>query len=508
METVTVRDLSSEVITRATAQGQMLGITNRGALAGVLLPLTRQVLERLARRDAEQIAKEVHYAEVEMASGDRLGTLDDLEADQDRPSDETSVGTSFTRVTIRGLTGKRLDQAASDGKAMLVTSDGATVALLIPVTAKWMERLVEAGIRRFLDGGSPVSAATVADAEQVTFDSAVLVPSISRQAVSITEPSVAAVTRGSGRSESAAGVSFAVIGSPHDFLRSVAIGIEITSDTQSEHKRLVGVVTDMLAKVESAPRERILESVEERHVLNQILGLVEDLQLDIGSDRPLIGIGLEIGGHVHNGRVVYSPNAQWSQFPLGDRLANLVKLPVVLENDANALAIYERRFSGIEDRSFAVVILTDVGLGCGLMLDGQIYHGTRGMAGELGHVPVAMGDPSEYNECRCVNRGCLETAATPHAISLALPRVGFNGTYSEALGAAESEPVVKAFGAAGASLGRALAGVINLMNPSALIFYGPTSSSGRHEHSTLNPNEMAGSASRCPSHLGFTPKRW
>lgn len=466
METVAVRDLSGEVITRAAAQGQTLGVTNRGSLSGVLLPLTRRVLERLARRDAGDIGKGVQQAEQEMASGERLTTLSELD---DGSAESSSSVTSFSRVTIRGLTGKRLAQAASDGKAVIVTSDGVSVALLIPVTANWVERLVEGGINRFLDGDASAPPILDVQAERVIPGP---VPQIATDAAGITEFIATAPTAKARAPWAITGSpSGGIVSSAHDFLQSVAIGIQITSDTAS-NKRLVGVVTDMLAKPEAGPRERSLESTEEIHVLAQLLDLINELRSLIDKDQQLVGVGMEIGGHVHNGRVIYSPNAQWSQFPLAGRLSSLIHAPVVLENDANALAIYERRFTGIEDHSFAVIVLTEVGVGCGLMLDGEIYHGVRGMAGEFGHIPVALGDRGEDSTCRCANPGCLETAATPYAIELRLREFNFAGTYEDALQSPISESARRAFGEAGASFGRAIVTVINLINPSAIIFYG------------------------------------
>jgi predicted NBD/HSP70 family sugar kinase len=228
----------------------------------------------------------------------------------------------------------------------------------------------------------------------------------------------------------------------------------------------------MLANVVGGPYKRLLESTDERDVLAQILNLIDDLRPLIAKDQRLLGLGLEIGGHVNQGRVIYSPNANWTQFPLAERLRSILRLPVVLENDANALAIYERRFTGIQDHSFAVIMLTEVGIGCGLMLRGQIYHGVGGMAGELGHVPVALGEQAD-SPCSCTNHGCVESQVTPHAIELSLPSYGFKGSYQEALRSSHLESVRRAFAAAGASFGRAIINVVNLINPSAIVLYGP-----------------------------------
>jgi predicted NBD/HSP70 family sugar kinase/antitoxin (DNA-binding transcriptional repressor) of toxin-antitoxin stability system len=466
MQTLSIRELSGEVITTATARGQALGITNKGSLVGVLVPLTREVLERLAHRDAADIRAAVDRAEQEMASDQPPSALSELVTGADRSS-----RTDFSRITIRDLSGKRLGQAANEGKALVVTSGGVTVALLIPVTASWMERLVEEGVRRFLDGDTADQVTERAESHLAFTDPFDVIPEAAVRSGIITQlhstvamPSPRAPWVGSTTPTTHAG-------SGREFLRQVAIGIRITSDA-SNSKRLVGVVTDMLARVINGPAQCVLESTDESYVLAQILSLIDDLRPFIAEDQRLVGLGLEIGGHVHHGRVVYSPNAHWTQFPLADRLTDILRLPVVLENDANALAIYERRFAGIAEDSFAVILLTELGIGCGLILDGQIYHGARGMAGEIGHIPVVLGD-GEQTHCRCVNRGCLESVATPRAIELALPRFEFNGTYEQAVHASDLESVRGAFEAAGASFGRSIVGLINLINPSAIVLYGP-----------------------------------
>ena len=262
--------------------------------------------------------------------------------------------------------------------------------------------------------------------------------------------------------------------SGREFLQQRAIGIRILADAPGQG-RLLGVVTDMLARVVANQIELKLESFDEAESFAQILSLVDDLGAQIGTDERLVGVGLEIGGHVYQGRVVYSANAKWGQLPLEDRLTDVLRLPVVLENDANALAIYERRFEGIPEDSLAVVLLTHFGVGCGLILDGQVYRGIRGMAGEVGHVPIvgpANGGPQLL--CRCGNDGCLECVATPSAIEENLKKAGFEGDYEDALRSADVDEVGQAFKSAGAALGRAVATIINLLNPSAIIFYGPS----------------------------------
>jgi len=460
MQTVAIRELSVESITRATTDGQLVGVTNMGTLVGVLVPLASDVLERMANRDSAEIQASVGEAEAEMASGHAPSTLTELSHVPGRPDGRKA---DFARVTIRELSGARLERAAHDGETLLVSSGHVALALLIPVMPDWVERLVESDINRIIDG---------APAEQQDFPVGKRSATTSLQERWAGPPSGEA-ERIPGKEGSPMGEVTARRNLGREFLRERAIGIRILADAP-DHGRLLGVVTDMLARVVAGPIELTLENIDEGHGFAQILSLVDDLQDQISDDERLVGVGLEIGGHVHQGRVIYSANAHWDEFPLVDRLTDVLRgLPVVLENDANALAIYERRFKGIAADSLAVMLLTHFGVGCGLILDGQIYRGTNGMSGEVGHIPVGGLVDGREVYCRCGNHGCLERIATPSGIESSLKESGFVGGYETALRSADTEKVRRAFQFAGAGFGRGAATIINLLNPAAIVFYGP-----------------------------------
>jgi predicted NBD/HSP70 family sugar kinase len=457
METVAIRELSGELIAGATAQGQVLGITNKGALMGVLVPLTGEVAQRMANRDAADVQESARQAEADLASGRAMSTLSDLL--QRRGQSGHRAGPA--RVSIRELSGARLEEAARDGQTLLVSSGRVTLALLIPVTPRWLERLVEGEIKRFIDGDSPHGGAGLGrEDDDLPEDAAISSAGLAAA------PAVGMLTpRGEVLPQQAS------LG--REILLQRAIGIRIIADPADGHSSLQGVVTDMLAHVVGRPLERELENMDEGHVFARILMLIDDLRAYIAPEERLIGVGLEIGGHVHRGRVIYSANAHWGDFPLADRLNAVLGLPVVPENDANALAILERRFAGVPEDNLAVILLTYVGVGCGLVLDGHIFRGASGMAGEIGHIPLASGDGDNLG-CRCGNHDCLECAATPRAIDESLKKSSFKGGYRAALKAiASHDDVREKFEVAGAALGRGAATVIDLLNPSAMVFYGP-----------------------------------
>jgi predicted NBD/HSP70 family sugar kinase len=457
METVAIRELSGDLIAGATAQGQVLGITNKGALVGVLVPLTGEVVQRMANRDAADIRENARQADADLASAQPMRLLSDL-LQGGGPAGHRA---GPARVSIRELSGARLEEAARDGRALLVSSGRVTLALLIPITPSWLERLVEGAISQFIDGDSPDSGGRLGEVVGVSPQSAIF-PS----AVPTATSAVGMVTPKGEVPPPQASLG-------REILLQRAIGIRIIADPADGQSRLQGVVTDMLAHEEGRRLERGLENMDEGHVFAAILSLIDDLRAYIAPEERLIGVGLEIGGHVHDGRIIYSANANWGDFPLADRLNAVLGLPVVLENDGDALAILERRFDGVPEDNLAVILLTYVGIGCGLVIDGHVFRGTTGMAGEIGHIPLASGNGDSLG-CRCGNHDCLECAATPRAIDEALKESGFKGGYRAALQAVTSrDDVRQRFEVAGAALGRGAATVINLLNPSAIVFYGP-----------------------------------
>ncbi|WP_343948282.1 ROK family transcriptional regulator, partial [Nonomuraea longicatena] len=121
---------------------------------------------------------------------------------------------------------------------------------------------------------------------------------------------------------------------------------------------------------------------------------------------PLLGVGVGVPGSVEDQAVgtVNAPTLGWQAMPVGERLRRRLDLPVLVENDVNALAAAERLYgSGRTHRDFLVLTIGR-GVGAAIVADGRVYRGARGGAGEFGHFPVAEGGPV----CGCGSTGCLE----------------------------------------------------------------------------------------------------
>ena len=125
------------------------------------------------------------------------------------------------------------------------------------------------------------------------------------------------------------------------------------------------------------------------------------------------GMGVSLPGRVNpSGRLVFAPNLGWGSVDLKRMIESAVKLPVILENAANACALAELWFGRHADHVRHLVAVTvSEGLGVGLLLNGQLVHGAGAMAGEFGHVTLDEAGPP----CRCGKRGCWERYASNSA---------------------------------------------------------------------------------------------
>ena len=122
------------------------------------------------------------------------------------------------------------------------------------------------------------------------------------------------------------------------------------------------------------------------------------------------GVGVSLPGRVdERGRLVFAPNLGWPAVDLKDLCEAAVGLPVVLENAANACALAELWFGGHPEHVKDLVAVTvSEGIGVGLLINGQLVHGSSAMAGEFGHMTIDEQGPP----CSCGKRGCWERYAS------------------------------------------------------------------------------------------------
>jgi glucokinase len=223
---------------------------------------------------------------------------------------------------------------------------------------------------------------------------------------------------------------------------------------------------------------------DERATLLTIEHLVMEL-LDKHSTVQAIGVGAAGLVEWPDGRIRWAPNNAYHDLPLRSLLEEFTGLPVIVDNDANAASWAEAQFgAGIGHANIALVTV-GTGIGCGLVLDDDVYRGATGLAAEVGHMTV---DP-HGSRCGCGNVGCLEAMASGAALgqwgreaAIAMP----DGVLARLAGSPErvtGETVFQAaqqgdavalrlFKQQGFWLGIGVASIVNMFDPSLVIIAG------------------------------------
>ena len=207
--------------------------------------------------------------------------------------------------------------------------------------------------------------------------------------------------------------------------------------------------------------------------------------IERGAGTRLLGIGLGVAGIVDARGIVEAPILGWRHFALGPTLRDLLGLPVLVDNDVNTLAVAERLYGrGREVENFLTVTIGR-GVGLGIVVGGDLYRGARGGAGEFGHVTVDAAGPS----CTCGKRGCLEALVADPALvgqaiehGLVRPECSVPEGVERLRNLADAgDPVARRiFAQAGALLGRAVAGLINVLSPQLVLVSGEGASAWPH----------------------------
>ena len=155
-------------------------------------------------------------------------------------------------------------------------------------------------------------------------------------------------------------------------------------------------------------------------VADRIVGLAEGVILDAMAEtdahrRDFIGIGVGAPGPLdrERGVVLVAPNLGWRDFPLLDRITERLEMPATLDNDANCATVGEWWQGAAKGGRNVVGMTIGTGIGGGLIIDGQLFHGSSDVAGEIGHTTIDLNG----RHCKCGNYGCLEAYASGPAIA-------------------------------------------------------------------------------------------
>ncbi|VVJ19704.1 Putative ROK-family transcriptional regulator [Amycolatopsis camponoti] len=193
-----------------------------------------------------------------------------------------------------------------------------------------------------------------------------------------------------------------------------------------------------------------------------------------GVDRPVCGVGISVPGPVEpgGGRVTQPPIMPgWDGYPIDAFLGARFGAPVLVDNDANLMALGEHR-ARYPDTAALVVVKASTGIGAGLVIGGEVYRGIDGGAGDIGHVRLPG---HEDARCLCGSLGCLAAVAGGGALAarltdLGLPTTSGSGVRSRIL--AGSPIAVRLAEEAGRQVGEVLATLVCVVNPGVLVIAG------------------------------------
>jgi glucokinase len=225
-------------------------------------------------------------------------------------------------------------------------------------------------------------------------------------------------------------------------------------------------------------------------VLKQIEKLRQELLFRAQMEPPdLLGVGVGIPGSVDTDRglVRLAPNLHWHDLLLKDRLEELLKLPVVIDNDAHVAALGEMWQGAGKGYKDLLLITIGTGIGSALILKGEVNRGLFGYGAEMGHVKMVWDGPL----CHCGGRGCLETLASATAMVRLAQEELKRGRPSllSAKEELEAKDIIEAarkgdelsleiLTVAGRYLGRALANAVFLVGPEAIVIGGGVAQGG------------------------------
>jgi len=208
-------------------------------------------------------------------------------------------------------------------------------------------------------------------------------------------------------------------------------------------------------------------------------------------NRKLIGAGIGApNGNFFKGTIELAPNLKWkSVIPMAKYFNEELHAPALLTNDAKAAALGEMQFGGARGMKNFLLVTLGTGLGCGMVVNGELVYGYDGFAGELGHVIIIQ----HGRQCGCGRKGCLEQycsnqgivktyfeilkSENPHALDeLDTDTINAKYIYEKAL--AGDEAAFYAFNYTGELLGYALANSVIYTGPEAIFLFGGLTQAG------------------------------
>jgi predicted NBD/HSP70 family sugar kinase len=249
--------------------------------------------------------------------------------------------------------------------------------------------------------------------------------------------------------------------------------VVLAADLDTRHAR--AAVLDLAGEVLAEKSGELVVADGPAVVLDTIADWFTALLAESGRTADEIaGIGLSVPGPVEydTGLVIRPPIMPgWDEYPIRDHLGRRFDVPVFVDNDANAMALGEQA-AGYPDCPAFVLVKVSTGIGAGVVIDGSVFRGIDGGAGDIGHIRVRdAGDA----KCQCGSLGCLAAVASGGALAGALSELGVtarSGADVRELIEAGQPDALRLAREAGRRVGEVLATVVSVLNPGVLMIAG------------------------------------
>ncbi|HEY3025181.1 MAG TPA: ROK family transcriptional regulator [Pyrinomonadaceae bacterium] len=187
---------------------------------------------------------------------------------------------------------------------------------------------------------------------------------------------------------------------------AIAIGVAITPTCTTV------ATSDLAGRI--VQQKEFLTDPDPEKTLRDVITLVREFSVRNKGSIEAVGVSLPGLVDPSTGNAVYVPYFQWRDIAISKMISAAVGLPVIIDNDANAVALAELWFGRpeVSDARDFILVLVAEGVGTGIIFDGQVYRGQRGAAGEFGHMVIGTHAPVP---CSCGNLDCWEAFSSERA---------------------------------------------------------------------------------------------
>ena len=234
------------------------------------------------------------------------------------------------------------------------------------------------------------------------------------------------------------------------------------------------------------------ENVEPEYVMKKLIDFIRGfINSNINYQPKLTCLGLALSGIVDDNTGVcryFRNRKSWEGFPLKNILEDAFGLPCIIDDSSRMMAVAEKIYGHCRNINNFILFSIGVGLGTGIFIDGKLFRGSTGLAGELGHMVIKENGP----RCICGNCGCLESLVSGYAIERELKEAINDNVYSSLMWeedidakdvveqAKEGDKLAYSIiNKAAKHLGVGIANAINIFNPEMVILAGGISNAGK-----------------------------